>query len=971
MKESEKTGRGHWETEARIDGIFARALELEGDEREAYLVAACRGEAELRREVDGLLEAALATDPLLKEGGAFGEGLISNLELPALAPGEGDSLGPYRLVRELGAGGMGVVFLAERADGHFEQQVALKLIHAGAGPRAVERFSRERQILASLQHPNIARLQDGGVTPTGQPYLVMEYVDGEPIDVYCRRRELPVRERVELLCAICSAVEADHRRLIVHRDLKPSNILVADSGEVKLLDFGIAKLLAAETEGAPRTVGQVMTPQYASPEQFLGQPVTVASDVYQVGLIAYELLAGRRPYDLTGVAPAEAQHWICDHDPERPSTARSKIETTYEGRKDRGERGSGQRDRGERGSGQEGSGQEALGQEDRGQTSGAEQGVTTERLAAPSPSDLAVRPRDLTGDLDLIILEALRKDPERRYATMGHLREDLERYLGGYPVKARSDGFGYRLGKWVGRNRLLVASTSAVLLMLLASTLLFTLGLARERDRTRLQAERAQAESERSEQLRRESEQVVTFLEELFTDVSPNRSLGEKITARELLDRGVSRLDAELLDRPLVRARLGYTIGKIYRNLGVYDRAAEVSLQALELRESALGGQDLAVAESLLEVGRVEGDRGNGALAKELIQRSLEIRRETLDPNAYPIGEALLVLGGLKHDLGEMDESLELHQQALEVLAGSRGQDSEAAGHVLLAMGGLLSEMGRPEPARDRLESALAIFESRLGPEHPTVASALNDLAAVQDVLGKADEAVPLYERSIELMRRVYGPDHPKLANPLANLGNTLRGQGRLAEAAAAHEQAIAILREAFGEEHPKVAMALMSLANVHGQGEDPALAVPLFQRALAIQTRQLPENHPDLGLIWFNLGDVLSKLGRRREARAALVKARSIFRIALGEGNVYESWPVLGLARLHLDREEYEAAEPLFRLALDLRSASFPADHEEVLVARADLVKLLRATGRAAEAEQLESPSASSDSSPPPPSSP
>lgn len=414
----------------QVKALFEQALERPPDERAAFLDQACHGDEALRREVRSLLSShddapGFLDQPLSLDAPSGDDG----------AAHTGQRIGAYRLVREIGHGGMGAVYLAERADGQFHQQVAVKFVRHGVDSATLRRrFRAERQILARLDHPHIARLIDGGVSENGLPYLAMEYVEGTRIDHYCDAHHLSTNKRLRLFLAVCKAVHYAHQNLIVHRDLKPSNILVTEGGTVKLLDFGIAKLLddnaaATPLDEAPRTGMRVMTPEYASPEQIRGEPVTTAFDVYALGIILYELLAGQRPYRLSGLSPGEMERIVCEKAPARPSTA-----VTREAQTD------------------------------------AMRAATPEeisRMRSTQPDKLR---RRLAGDLDTLVMMALHKDPSRRYRSVGQLSEDLRRHLDGLPVTARPDSFAYRISKFIRRHWMGVAAAVFIFVSLLGGT---------------------------------------------------------------------------------------------------------------------------------------------------------------------------------------------------------------------------------------------------------------------------------------------------------------------------------------------------------------------------------------------------------------------------------------------------------------------------------------------------------------------
>ena len=440
----------------RIDALFDKALDLEPEEQRAFLDRACESDADLRRAVLDLLEAHRESADFLE---VAAEGLhASLLEDPESLPPDDaapDRVGPFRVVRLIGRGGMGAVYLGEREDGQFRQRVALKRIrHAWAGEDLVRRFLEERRILALLESPLIARLIDGGVTADGMPYFAMEYVEGEPIDRHCDRHHLTVEQRLELFSVVCEGVQYAHQRLVVHRDLKPSNILVDDDGNLKLLDFGIAKLLdrldGPEERPLTSTGIYPMTPEFAAPEQVRGLPISTAADVYALGVLLYWLLAGRRPYEVGGRSPGEVERVVCHVEPPDPSA-------TF------------------------GPGREESDRDERARA----RGTTADRLR-----------RRLRGDLDLIVRKAMRKEPERRYASPAALQEDLQRFLEGRPVLARPDSAAYRLRKFVRRNRVPVAAAAVALVALGAATAFSTAQMreaTRQRDAARYDARRSQA----------------------------------------------------------------------------------------------------------------------------------------------------------------------------------------------------------------------------------------------------------------------------------------------------------------------------------------------------------------------------------------------------------------------------------------------------------------------------------------------
>lgn len=844
----------------RADELFGQALDRPPAERQAFLRKHCGADDGLRHWVEELLRGAAVDDSLLRSGGALDEGFWQTL---ATTDGLEERVvleGRYRVVRELGRGGMGVVYLAERADGQFEQQVALKVIRQGASRRAAARFRRERQILADLTHPHIARLLDGGVSSQGQPYLVMEHVEGRPIDRYCRDNDLDLKRRLELLCDVCEAVQAAHRQLVVHRDLKPSNILVNDAGEVKLLDFGIAKLVSEASEeahGLTQTDGQVMTPQYGSPEQFRGDPITVASDIYQLGLIGYELLSGRRPYDLCDGPPIQAMHRVCVKVPPAPSD-----------------------------------------------------------VAANAPSLSPARRLDwrrrLKGDLDAIVLKALHKDPERRYRSVDHLRDDLQRHLRGQPVSARPDRFGYRLGKFLQRHRWATASTLVSLGVVLASTVAFTVGLAQERDRTRGQAVVA-------EEQRQQAEEVVHFLVDLFESANPRQMGGTAPTVREVLDKGAARVDAELADQPMTRARLSYTIGKIYDVLGNYPQAKELLRTSLELRRAEPAGREMAISESLEGLASVAMGQGKPEEARRLFEEALEMRTAALgvdDPRLSPLYHGI----GVSHQhQGQWRDAEILARRTVELAEGG-GVSGTKLALYLDGWASTLDGLGRVEEARQAYRRVLAMEAPELGPWHPARGVTLSNLAITYALAEDFDAAMPLFRDALEIQIKAFGEEHHDSAVMANNLATAYMELERFDEAEDIFLRTLDFRRRVLGEHHPDTGRSWVDLGHNSASRGNHGLAEERLRQGLEILDGAMGLDHPFRGLTLALLGTSLAPQGKHEEAKEVLRESLAVLQAAQGREHYLTSVPHLELGRLHLQLQELDEAEELLLEAVTIR---------------------------------------------------
>lgn len=710
-----------------------------------------------------------------------------------LAPGEKPleklRIGPYQVLRRLGEGGMGSVYLAVRDDREFKKYVAIKLIRKGMdSEEIVARFRRERQILAGLDHPNIAKLFDGGTTEEGLPYFVMEYITGLPLNEYCDTHKLNLKERLLLFQSMCSAVQYAHRNLIIHRDLKPANILVTPDGVPKLLDFGIAKVLNSDVfslDAPPTEIEvRVMTPEYASPEQVRGDPLTTATDVYSLGIILYELLAGRRPYRLTTRSHVEVFRVVCEQEPGKPSESFTRKQES------------------------------------------AEPNAVSNTAASEKLS------KQLRGDLDNIILMALRKEPLRRYSSAQALSDDISRYLSGRTVSARKPTWSYRSGKYIRRHAAAVTAAALVLVLLIAFATTTSI------QNTRIKRERNTAEQEKQK-----AEQVTKLLVGLFEINDPGETKGETISARELLDRGARRVREELKNQPDTRAQLLYTIGDIDGKLGLYDQAKPLMEESLKIRRGLYGNDHLAVAESLHGLGGVLWYIGEEDEAEKLFREGLAIRQKLLGSEHPDVAESLNDLASVMHDKGRLEEAEKLYRQALQIERKTRGNEHPEVATDLNNLSVILRSKGRLGEAEKMLREALAIDRRAFGNEHPDVAATLFSLAEVLRDEGRLDDAEKLYREALAIDRKVLGNEHPNLAMDLNNLANVLRDRGQFDEAEGLLREALAIDRKALGNEHPIVAVILTNEAEVLIAKGNTQEAVPLLNEALNFPKETIPED--------------------------------------------------------------------------------------------------------------------------------
>ena len=755
------------------DALFDRALDLPPEERAAFLEEACGGDAALRRTVEELLRFADGEEG--SGGGRFLEGappgldgLLRQIAEDDLAASEGKLagrlFGPWLLERELGRGGMGLVYLARHTE--TGKAAAVKLVPpAAASARLLERFEGERRALAKLPHAGIAGLLDGGVGEDGTPYFAMEYADGEAITAYCDGRRLGLRERLALFRQVCEAVQAAHQRLVVHRDLKPSNVFVVEEGGrplVKLLDFGIAKVLAddRDEEGAVTATGErLMTPAYAAPEQVTGGVVTAATDVYALGVLLYELVTGRGPYrgDASGPAALAA---VAEADVVRPSTAVARPSTAVARTARAG--------------------------------SAAEEGGVEEASAGP-PAGLPERRRlaqRLRGDLDAILMRALRKEAEGRYPTAQALSDDLARYLASRPVMARRGSSGYRAAKYLRRHRLAVGAGLAVALALVVG---LTLAL--------WQARVASASAEESRLQAQRAEETLAFVLGLFERVSPEVAQGEAVTALELVEDG--REQVEQLERePLVQASVLATMGRLYHSLGAFPEADSLHRRALALRRSHLGPAHPDVAESMYDLADALLRRGSFEEAHDLYEGALRIREVALPPTDIRVLASLRALAFSHYGSRAYAAADSLYQIVLRRWAGPEWEAHPERALAVAAYGDVFLAKGEAAKAEALYEEALGVLKDALGEEHPEVADLHYRLARAL-MERDAAEAAGHFRDALSAYLRIYGERHSKVAMVRYTFATLREREGDASEAERLYRASAATYEQSLGREHP------------------------------------------------------------------------------------------------------------------------------------------------------------------------
>ncbi len=800
-----------------MKGVLHAALEREPAQQSAFLASACAGDERLRVEVESLLayrqeESADSIDKCAADAAAHLSG-GAQVDVTVMA---GRRVGSYRVVRELGRGGMGAVYLAARDDEQYQQQVAIKFVKRGMDTDFIlRRFHHERQILADLNHPNIARLLDGGTTPDGLPYFVMEYVDGVPINEYADAHKLSIVERLKLFSVVCTAVTYAHQHLVVHRDIKPGNILVTDDGTPKLLDFGIAKLLQHE-QGQPvtnvtATAIRLMTPEYASPEQMQGLPVSTSTDIYSLGVVLYELLTGRRPYSFKSRLPHDLAHVICEQEPERPSDAIA-------------ERG---------------------------------------RWKAESEDNRqsAVRsPKSLRGDLDRIVLMAMRKEPQRRYASVEQFAEDIRRYLEGLPVRARADTFGYRTGKFITRHKVGVVAAGFVLVTLVAGIVA-----------TLWQARVARAERERAERRFNDVRRLANSFVFEFHDAIQN--LPGSTPARALVvKRALEYLDSlaqEAGNDPSLQRELATA----YEKLGMVQNTPTVA----HLGDSA---------------GAMQSHRKAAALREALVaadSTNLDYRRELLD-SYWNIAVLVNVEGDLPRAVEMLRQQLAMREKLLDADPTNLLDRYNQAGSYT-NIGVVLLDMGDMAGALENQQRAMAVREAlaEIDPSRTRALRALTisceHLGFVTDKLGDTERALDLQLRGLEIREALSAADPHNtdlrlmLISSYEYLGDIFLKKGDVAEAQKHYRRQLNICEELASADplstqyRKNRATAIIKIGDVQARTGGIRDALLNYRKALQIREELVAANaedtfnQQDLAGAYVKVGDALVMKGDLLEA--------------------------------------------------------------------------------------------------------
>lgn len=913
-----------WE---KVSRIFDIALSLPAERRTTYIEHLCTGEPELQKEVRDLLTSIEGSSEMLEEHLNKNEALLYDLthHLESDANFEsfvGSNIGQWKVTDLLGRGGMGDVYKVERVGSDIHQEGALKIIRRGLDtPENIQRFRLEKQILAGLHHPNIASLIEGGISDKGLPYLVMEYVEGMPIDTYCNQQRLTIEECLKLFKTVCEAVQHAHKNLIVHRDLKPDNILVTKEGRVKILDFGIAKLLEPDFYGVStietRAGNRLMSLEYAAPEQIAGEAINITTDLYTLGGVLFVLLTNRTPFESEDASYRSIQNKILREKPPAPSRCIRNL--TEQVRAD----------------------------------------FSKKRNVAPDKID-----KIISGDLDAITLKALRKDPEERYESIGELLIDINAFLDNKPVLARSDSARYRIKKFFKRHKAGIAATFAFLFTVGALVTYYTLQITQERNSAQFEARRAT--------------QVKDFMLDIFRSHNPDSELykGKDISAAELLTKGLESTEEELSDQPEIQVEMLQYIGAALLGIDALERADDSYKLAVKKSKEYYGSTHFQTAASLINLANLKNKKGTYDSAEVFVNQAILILENEADEKWSKLATGYQVYGGAKFGkgkfkqayvwfekadslylanndttsdkyaanlsnlaavskrIGEWDKAEVYYHRALSLKQKRFGDSHLEVAETKEALAHLYSRTGNYQKAERYFLESLETQKKNLGENHSTIGGLKNRLAINFYRMSQLDQAEQFAEEAVSILKQVYGPEHSLYLDGLNTLAMINKDQRDYEEAEQLYRTIISTMQEQYGDNNPNAAVFMYNLAHLLHEQKEFSEAYPLFRKVVSIDKANLGEKSPDVAIDLNKLAALQRDMGRYSEAESSFTEARDIFEEKFPEDHyrIAEFWVDYG--RLKLKQQDYETAQKHLKKGIQIFTSKFGADDERTIEA-------------------------------------
>ncbi len=843
-----------------VKTIFFHAVDLGPGEREEYLKEHCKGAA-LQQELHSLLAAHDKSEKFLEGSSIPTSSATDNHNVFV-----GKMFGKYTIEKLIARGGMGLVYLAFRDDA-VKQKAAVKIINPGlASGIVIKRFQNERQTLANLNHPNISRLLDGGITEDGIQFFVMEYIDGIPIDEYCDNNKLNIRERLRLFLKAASVVQFAHHNLVVHRDLKPRNILITKDGEPKLLDFGIAKILTPEGE-QQETLTQKgtwnLTPEFASPEQVKGEAITTASDVYSLGIVLYRLLTGHTPYRITSPLHSDIRAIVTETEPRKPS------EIIFQPIESEG---------------------------------GDTVTINPESVAMAREDSIGKLQKTLAGELDTIVAMAIRKEPERRYPSVDHFAEDIRRYLDNKPVYAHKDTFGYRSRKFIRRNKTaagFISTISLAVLLGIAGIVWQSQLTARERDIAKLEAEKAN--------------RIKSLLLEMISSPDPRKD-GRKVTVMDVLHGASHRMSVELAGQPQIETEMRSMLGNTYQNLGIYDSAETEFFKAHELTKKLFGERSKETAMSLQSLGLVYQYRGDLEKTEQYFKQSLEMMKSVETKPSFETALMLDAYGTLMSEKGDYKKAEELTMEALKIGEAIRGADDPKVAEFKNNLATSYNYLKKPDKADSLYRESLQVFRKHYGNSHLLVSSSLNNLAFINIFKKDHSGALPLLVESLNIKRAILGEDHPDLILAYSNVGSTYFNIHQYEKAGEFMKASVDVGLKNYDEDNISLSRSYMWYGRIFDARGGLDSAIFFLRKAYHIRKRELGANNNITLATQNQLGKSLLHKRDFVDAEKHLLESYKGFSDVAGKDDDSTQKALIALVDLYKawrkkDKEDYYAA--------------------------------------------------------------
>ncbi len=808
-------------TWTKVKTIYLDAVELPENERKDYINSLC-DDSELKEEIYSLLSANDVADDFLDIASLPKDALIENDNFFI-----GKFFGRYKIIKLIAQGGMGLVYFGLRDD-EVKQKAAVKIINPGyASSTVIKRFQTERQTLANLNHPNISKLLDGGITDDGIQFLVMEFIDGIPVDEYCDEHKLNIKERLKLFLKIADVVKYAHHNLVVHRDLKPNNILITKEGEPKLLDFGIAKILDPEgmTHETITSKGILnFTPEYASPEQIKGEIITTSSDVYSLGIVLYKLLTGHHPYKLKSHFPSDIKDSVLHAEPTKPSEI---IYETVEKKYD----------------------EKVI-------------TISPETVSSTREGSIEKLHKKLIGDLDNIVAMSIRKEAERRYSSVENFAEDIKRYLNDQPVNAHKDSLSYRSKKFVKRNKTAVITFAIINIFIILGLggIIWQSRIASiERDNAKLEAEKAN--------------QIKSFLLNMISSPDPKQD-GREVKVIDAIQKAAKSLSTELQGQKQIEAEIRTIIGTTYQNLGIYDSAEVEMNKALDINQKLFGEKSYETAVSLKNLGVVLEYKGDYESTEKLYRKSLDMLKSVEDKPSLELAKMLDSYGSLFTDMGNYQKAEEVSYEALLTAEKVRGDDDYDVISIKNNLATALNYNGKLDKADSLYRVCLKAFRKKFGNNHIRVSNVLNNLAFISIYKQEHHKALPLLEESINIKKKILGEDHPDLILAYSNLGSTYFNDSQFVKAEEIIKASVDVGLKNFDENNVNLSRSYMWYGRAlaaNGKFKD---GINFLSKSYSIRKKEFGQNNKLTLTVEMQLGKCLLNAKQFSEAENHLLKS-------------------------------------------------------------------------------------------------